>query len=310
VAGEKGVNLEQVEKLNPSVPRIVVADVNAHVAKMMMAGGAAAATTATTAPTATTATTTTAPSGGASGSVSVSAAFTDTTVSGIRKTIAARLLESKTTIPHYYLTVECKLDEMLAVRQKLNRELEERKAGVKLSVNDFVIKAASLACLKVPEANSSWQGTFIRTHHVVDMNVAVSTPNGLVAPVISGTHARGLVDISKAVREVAQKAKDGKLMPADLASGTFTISNLGMFGVDSFSAIINPPQSCILAVGQARRKLVVAEDGESEGTDGTKTATVMNVTLSCDHRTVDGAVGAQWLQQFKKFIEDPLQMIL
>lgn len=299
VAAENSVNLADVSKLNAAVPRIVAADVRAHMEKAPAPSIAAAITTTA-----------------AAAAAAPSTAFTDTTVSNIRKTIAARLLESKTTIPHYYLTVDVELDSMLALRQRLNAELLGRNQSAKLSVNDFVIKAASMACLQVPEANSSWMGQFIRTYSGVDMNVAVSTPNGLVAPVVLATHSKGLLEISAAVRELAQKAKDNKLTPADLSSGTFTISNLGMYGVDSFSAIINPPQSCILAVGQGRKKIVAVSADESaaagtgQGALSYETRTVMSVTLSCDHRTVDGAVGAQWLQHFKRFMQDPVQMLL
>uniref|UniRef100_H2YN64 Dihydrolipoamide acetyltransferase component of pyruvate dehydrogenase complex n=1 Tax=Ciona savignyi TaxID=51511 RepID=H2YN64_CIOSA len=215
---------------------------------------------------------------------------------------AKRLFESKQTIPHYYLTVDVEMDKVVALRKSFNTELE--KEGTKISVNDFFIKASAMACLKIPEANSSWRDTFIRQHNTVDMSIAVSTESGLITPIVFNAHTKGLVAISQDVVSLAGKAREGKLQPSEFMGGTFTLSNLGMFGVKHFSAIINPPQACILAVGSARRELLPdknAENGE---------ATVVSVTLSCDHRVVDGAVGAQWLQHFKKFMEDPTKMLL
>jgi pyruvate dehydrogenase E2 component (dihydrolipoamide acetyltransferase) len=292
VAGEKNIDISQVPKASDA-PRVVAADVLAFASRAPSASVSAPVS----APAASAAS---APAPSVSGT-----AFTDMSVTGIRKTIAERLLQSKQTIPHYYLTVEVEVDKVQAVRAELNAQLSAAKEATKLSLNDFVIKAASLASLKVPEANSSWLGSSIRTYHGVDMNVAIATPNGLLAPVIRSTHAKGVGEISNAVRALAEKAKNGKLLPEELSSGTFTISNLGMFGVTQFAAIVNPPQACILAVGAAQKKVFVAEE-ESKY----RTATVMNVTLSCDHRVVDGAVGAQWLQHFKKLLENPSMMLL
>lgn len=178
------------------------------------------------------------------------------------------------------------------------------KENVKLSVNDFIIKASALACLKVPEVNSSWHETFIRQYNTVDVCVAVSTDNGLITPIVFDADAKGLRAISEDVKSLAAKARDGKLQPHEFQGGTFTISNLGMFGIKSFSAVINPPQAAILAVGGSQDVLLADEKGSSSS------ASLLSLTLSCDHRVVDGAVGAQWLQQLKKYLEQPFTMVL
>ncbi|KAG5836870.1 hypothetical protein ANANG_G00233280 [Anguilla anguilla] len=194
--------------------------------------------------------------------------FTDIPISNIRRVIAQRLMQSKQTIPHYYLSVDINMDQVLELRKELNQEVKAE--NIKLSVNDFLIKASALACLKVPEANSSWLDTIIRQNHVVDVSVAVSTPNGLITPIVFNAHIKGLSAISTDVMSLAAKAREGKLQPHEFQGGTFTISNLGMFDV----------------------------------------ASMMSVTLSCDHRVVDGAVGAQWLAEFRKFLEKPVTMLL
>nr|CAG4641001.1 EOG090X08YX [Eulimnadia texana] len=232
------------------------------------------------------------------------AKFTDIPVTNIRGVIAKRLLQSKQTIPHYYLSVDVNMDAVIALRQEFNGALS--KDGVKLSVNDFVIKAAALACRKVPEANSSWQDSFIRQYQNVDVSVAVSTDRGLITPIVFNAERKGLASISEDVRNLAVKAREGKLQPHEFQGGTFSISNLGMFGVRNFSAIINPPQACILAVGATEKRLI--PDSASE--KGYRAADVMSVTLSCDHRVVDGAVGAQWLAAFKAYLEKPQTMLL
>jgi len=230
--------------------------------------------------------------------------FTDLPVSNIRGVIAKRLLQSKQTIPHYYLSVDVNMEAILAMRKEFNSSLE--KEGGKLSVNDFVIKAAALACGKVPEVNSSWQETFIRQYDSVDVSVAVSTDRGLITPIVFNAERKGLSSISNDIKSLASKAREGKLQPHEFQGGTFSISNLGMFGVRNFTAIINPPQACILAVGGTEKRLVVDESAEQ----GYSSANVMTVTLSCDHRVVDGAVGAQWLAAFKKYMEKPTTMLL
>ncbi|XP_053697705.1 dihydrolipoyllysine-residue acetyltransferase component of pyruvate dehydrogenase complex, mitochondrial [Sabethes cyaneus] len=237
-------------------------------------------------------------------SIPAGAAFVDIPVSNIRAVIAKRLLESKTTIPHYYLTVDVNMDKINKLRSKFNKQLE--KDGVKLSINDFIIKASALACKKVPEANSAWMGAIIRQFDAVDVSVAVSTDRGLITPIVFGADRKGLTDISKDVKNLAAKAREGKLQPQEFQGGTFSVSNLGMFGVTHFSAIINPPQSCILAIGGTQKRIVPDKDSEQ----GWKESDYVAVTLSCDHRTVDGAVGARWLQYFRQFLEDPHSMLL
>ncbi|CAH1135899.1 unnamed protein product [Ceutorhynchus assimilis] len=231
-------------------------------------------------------------------------AFTDIPVSGMRKTIAKRLLESKQQIPHYYLTQEVNVDALLKVRSKFNKKLE--KSGLKLSVNDFVIKATAVASQKVPEANSHWLDSVIRQYKNVDVSVAVSTDKGLITPIIWEANSKGVIQISKAVKELAAKARDGKLQPQEFQGGTISVSNLGMFGTNQFCAIINPPQSCILAIGTTVTRLIPDETKER----GFREAQYLTVTLSADHRVVDGAVGARWLSAFKEAIEDPVAMIL
>lgn len=232
--------------------------------------------------------------------------YTDTPTSQIRKITAQRLSLSKQTIPHYYLTVEIRVDELLKVRKKLN---DQSNGSYKLSVNDFLIKASALANKKVPIVNSSWHDEFIRTYDNVDINVAVNTDKGLFTPVVRDADKIGLVSISETVRNLAAKAKENKLHPNDYEGGTFTISNLGMFGIKTFSAVINPPQACILAVGGTEEKVIVDPNSTNPENPFT-TANVISVTLSCDHRIVDGAIGAQWLQEFKKLMEDPLRLLL
>lgn len=227
----------------------------------------------------------------------------DIPVSNIRAVIAKRLLESKQSIPHYYLSVDIKMDAALAMREQFNKMLEKEK--VKLSVNDIIIKGMAMACKKVPEGNSAWMGEFIRQYNNVDVSVAVSTENGLITPIVFSADTKGIVQISQDVKALAAKAREGKLQPQEFQGGTITVSNLGMFGVKNFSAIINPPQSIILAVGTTETRIIPAKNEQ-----GFSTAQFMSVTASCDHRTVDGAVGAQWLSAFKNFMENPTTMLL
>ena len=225
--------------------------------------------------------------------------YEDVPLTNIRKVIADRLSFSKKNIPHYYVTVSVNVDNLLKLRAKLNSV-----AKTKISVNDMVIKAASLACINVPATNSSWLGETIRSFKEVNMCVAVQTDFGLMAPTLFSTHVKGLEEIAAEVKDIAARARENKLKPEELSGGTFTISNLGMFGVHNFSAIVNPPQACILAVSAAEK--VIIPDGEK----GFKQANLMNVTLSSDHRVVDGAVAAQWGQEFRRFIENPEYMII
>lgn len=230
-----------------------------------------------------------------------SSAYADIPLSNMRKVIAQRLAESKQTIPHYYVTIDVNMDNLLQVREKLN----QRSTGkFKISVNDFLIKAAARAMVDVPEVNSAWHGSFIRQFSRADISVAVATASGLITPIVAGADLKGLAEISEEMKELVSKARTNKLRPEQFQGGTFTISNLGMFGVKHFTAIINPPQSCILAVGGTERRLVPDTTGQPIA------ASIMSVTMSCDHRVVDGATGAQWLKAFKGYLEDPITIIL
>lgn len=220
--------------------------------------------------------------------------------SGMRKTIARRLTESKQTVPHFYLTVDIELDALLEMRKKLNGR---DGAESKLSVNDFIIKACALALSKVPEANAMWTDDAILKFDDVDVSVAVATDAGLITPVIRNANQKGLATISSEMKSLARKAREGKLKPEQFQGGGFTISNLGMFGIREFSAIINPPQACILAVGAGEQRPVV-RDG------ALVIRNMMTCTLSVDHRVVDGAVGAKYLAALKPLLEDPLQLML
>jgi len=228
--------------------------------------------------------------------------YTDADTTNMRKIIAKRLQQSKHEIPHYYLTVECNMDDILKFRSEINKTYE--KEGVKLSVNDFIIKATALASKRVPQCNSAWMDSYIREYHTCDVSIAVDTGNGLITPIVTNVESRGLADISETVKELAGRAKEGKLQPHEFQGGSITVSNLGMFGINQFTAIINPPQACILAVGGTEKKVVVGKGGEPV------VSSMMRVTMSCDHRVVDGAVGAQWLAHFKKFMENPQAMLL
>jgi len=220
----------------------------------------------------------------------------------MRKTIAKRLTSAKTLIPHFYLTIDCNIDELMAMRAKLNAQ-SPKENGYKLSVNDFVVKASALALMRVPEVNASWTETSILRHKRADIGVAVALDFGLITPIVFGAEGKGLSVISNEVKSLAERAKSKKLKPQEYEGGSFSISNLGMFGIKDFTAVINPPQAAILAVGAGEQRAVV-KDGIL------KTATMMTVTLSCDHRVIDGATGARFLQAFKGFIEEPSSMLL
>ncbi|XP_052851159.1 dihydrolipoyllysine-residue acetyltransferase component of pyruvate dehydrogenase complex, mitochondrial isoform X2 [Drosophila gunungcola] len=232
------------------------------------------------------------------------ARFEDIPVTNMRAVIAKRLLESKTQLPHYYVTVQCQVDKLLKFRAKVNKKYE--KQGARVSVNDFIIKAVAIASLKVPEANSAWMDTVIRQYDDVDVSVAVSTDKGLITPIVFNADRKGVLEISKDVKALAAKARDNKLQPHEFQGGTISVSNLGMFGVNQFAAVINPPQSCILAIGTTTKQLVADPDSLK----GFKEVNVLTVTLSADHRVVDGAVAARWLQHFRDYMEDPSNMVL
>lgn len=218
--------------------------------------------------------------------------------SGVRKVIAKRLTESKQTVPHFYLTIDCEIDELLTLRKQLNEV-----AGTKISVNDCVIRAVALAMKKVPNANASWTNDAILRYQNIDISVAVATPNGLVTPIIKNVDMKTMAQISGEMKDLGMRAREGKLRPEEFQGGGFTISNLGMYGIREFSAIINPPQSCILAVGAGEQRPVV-KNGQLA------IATVMTCTLSVDHRSVDGAVGAEFLAAFKPMIEKPYSLVV
>jgi pyruvate dehydrogenase E2 component (dihydrolipoamide acetyltransferase) len=224
--------------------------------------------------------------------------FTEKPHSAMRRVIARRLSESKQTVPHFYLSVDCVIDDLLKMRKTLNA-----KSDTRISVNDFAIRAAALALRQVPAANASWSDDAILLWERVDVAVAVALDDGLITPIVKAADQKGLAQIAKETKDLAERARTGKLKLEEFQGGTFSISNLGMYGIREFAAVINPPQGCILAVGAGEQRPVV-KDGQLA------VATVMTCTLSCDHRVVDGAVGAQFLAAFKKLIEDPLTMLL
>ena len=218
----------------------------------------------------------------------------------MRKTIAKRLVESSLNSPHIYLSIDCNIDNLLDFRSKINSEFGDE---CKLSVNDIIIKATATTLKKVPECNVSWENENTKFFNSSDISVAVAIEGGLITPIIKNAEKKGLHDISNEMSELVEKAKTGNLLPVEYEGGTFSISNLGMFGIKNFTAIINPPQSAILAVGAGQKIPIVKEND-------VVIANVMNVTLSCDHRIIDGAVGAKFLQVFKKIIENPVLMTL
>ena len=218
----------------------------------------------------------------------------------MRRVIAERLQQSKQTAPHFYLTIDCEIDNLLAARKALNEAAED---GVKISVNDMVVKAAAAALMAEPDVNGYFEAEGCRYFSTADICVAVAVDGGLVTPVLHQVENLGLAEISRKTADLAARARSGMLDPSEYAGGSFTISNLGMYGIREFAAVINPPQSAILAVGAGEQRPVV-KNGELA------VATVMSVTLSADHRIVDGALGAKWLQAFKRAIEQPVTMLL
>jgi pyruvate dehydrogenase E2 component (dihydrolipoamide acetyltransferase) len=221
-------------------------------------------------------------------------------VSNMRKVIAKRLIEAKQSVPHFYLTVDCNVSSLVKAREKIN---EEAQGAYKLSVNDFIIKACALALKQVPSANASWIEDQIFQYKSADVAVAVAIEGGLITPIIRQAETKGLIDISREMKALAERAREGKLKPQEFQGGTFSLSNLGMYGVKEFSAIINPPQGCILAVGASEERPIIKAGLLT-------TAMMMTCTLSVDHRVVDGAIGANFLKVFKQLIENPINMIL
>ena len=220
--------------------------------------------------------------------------------SQMRKAIASRLQASKQQAPHFYLTVDCVIDNLLEARKALNAKAAE---GIKISINDMIIRAAAMALITVPEANASWEGENTRLFRHADIAMAVAIDGGLITPIVWAAEQKGLAALSQVTADLAARARDGKLAASEYTGGSFTISNLGMFGVREFAAVINPPHGAILAVGVGEQRPIVIDGNLA-------VATVMSVTLSADHRAVDGSVGARWLQAFKGFIENPVTMLL
>ncbi|MDP6351832.1 MAG: 2-oxo acid dehydrogenase subunit E2, partial [Alphaproteobacteria bacterium] len=283
MASQAGLELAGLSGTGPR-GRIVKADIEAA-----LAGGAGAPATAAAE----------APAHIAQQQVVPGADSTEVRNTGMRKIIARRLQESKQSVPHFYLTVDCEIDELLKIRADLNG----RSDAYKISVNDFVVRATALALRKVPEANASWTEAATIRHNRVDVSVAVAIEGGLITPIVFNADHKGLAEISAEVKELSARAREGGLKPEEYQGGTFSVSNLGMYGIKEFSAIINPPQSGILAIGAGEQRPVVRDRALA-------VATVMSCTLSGDHRIIDGAVGAAWLAAFKRLIEDPLTMLL
>jgi pyruvate dehydrogenase E2 component (dihydrolipoamide acetyltransferase) len=279
IAEEKGIDLSSVQGSGPG-GRIVKADLEAAPAKAAAPALAPAAAAASVAP----------------GEIPHEAVK----LSNVRKTIARRLTESKQTIPHYYLTVDIQLDALLKLRSELNKGLEPR--GIKLSVNDLLIKALAMALIEVPTANVSFAGDQMLKYSRADISVAVAIPDGLITPIIFGADTKTLSTISKEMTDLAGRARDGKLQPQEYQGGTASISNLGMFGIKQFDAVINPPQGMIMAVGAGEKRPYVVNDS-------LQIATVMSASGSFDHRAIDGAEGAKLMQAFKRLIENPLGML-
>lgn len=245
-------------------------------------------------------------SGSVGAAVAAGAAYEDIPISSMRKTIASRLKESVSENPHYFVSSNLSVSKLLKLRQALNSTANGK---YKLSVNDFLIKAMAVASTKVPAVNSSWRDGVIRQYNTVDVSVAVSTPSGLITPIVKGVEGKGLESISAAVKELAKKARDNKLKPEEYQGGSISISNMGMNpAVERFTAVINPPQAAILAVGSTQKVAVPVEN--EDGTTGVAWEDQIVVTASFDHKVIDGAVGAEWMREFKKVIENPLELLL
>jgi len=224
-------------------------------------------------------------------------------VNNMRKIIASRLLESKQTIPHFYLTIDCNMDRLLEMRSAINQHFEQIKSSAKITVNDLMIKASAMALRDVPAANVSWMGEAIYQYNNVDVAVAVSIDNGLITPIIRNADHKTISQISSEIKELAQRARTTGLAPHEFQGGGFSISNLGMFGIKQFNAIINPPQGCILAIGATEKRVIVGAGDKME------IANMTSLTLSCDHRVIDGSVGAMYLASLKSFVEAPVMLM-
>ncbi|TMV14543.1 pyruvate dehydrogenase complex dihydrolipoamide acetyltransferase [Arenibacterium halophilum] len=295
IAADKGLDLASITGSGPH-GRIVKADVEAAKPGAAKPAEAPAKAEKASAPALATG-----PSADAVAKMYEGRAYEEIKLDGMRKTIAARLTEAKQSIPHFYLRRDIKLDALLKFRGDLNKQLEGR--GVKLSVNDFIIKACALALQSVPEGNSVWAGDRVLRLKPSDVAVAVAIEGGLFTPVLKDAEMKSLSALSSEMKDLATRARDRKLAPHEYQGGSFAISNLGMFGIDNFDAVINPPHGAILAVGAGVKKPVVGKDGELS------VATVMSVTLSVDHRVIDGALGAQLLQAIVDNLENPMVML-
>jgi pyruvate dehydrogenase E2 component (dihydrolipoamide acetyltransferase) len=298
IAADKGLDLSQIQGSGPH-GRIIKADVEGATAQPAPAAAPATPPAPTAAPAA--AAIATGPSTDVVLKTYADRPYEEVSLDGMRKTIAARLTEAKQSVPHFYLRRDIQLDELLKFRSQLNKQLESR--GVKLSVNDFVIKACALALQAVPDANAVWAGDRVLKFKKSDVAVAVAIEGGLFTPVLQNADDKSLSALSTEMKDLAARARDRKLAPHEYQGGSFAISNLGMFGIDNFDAIINPPHAAILAVGAGVKKPIVGKDGELA------VGTVMSVTLSVDHRVIDGALGAQLLQAIKDNIENPMLML-
>ncbi|GAA6207809.1 pyruvate dehydrogenase complex dihydrolipoamide acetyltransferase [Cognatishimia sp. WU-CL00825] len=298
IAADKGVDLASLQGSGPK-GRIVKADVLAADAAPVAASAPVTAPAAQTAPAATAMAS--GPSADVVARMYEGRAFEEVSLDGMRKTIAARLTEAKQSIPHFYLRRDIQLDALLKFRSDLNKQLAER--GVKLSVNDFIIKAVALALQSVPEANAVWAGDRVLQMKASDVAVAVAIEGGLFTPVLQDAEMKSLSALSAQMKDLAGRARDRKLAPSEYQGGSFAISNLGMFGIDNFDAIVNPPHAGILAVGAGVKKPVVDADG------ALAVATVMSVTMSVDHRVIDGAVGANLLNAIVANLENPMMML-
>lgn len=299
IAEAAGINLAQVKGTGPN-GRIVKADVEAARGQAPQPAPSAAPSAPVAAATAAAATPATAPRA-PSPLPYAEGTYDVVPLDGMRRTIARRMTESFRDVPHFPLNIDLEIDKLLELRKQLNQVGAAQNA--KVSVNDLVIKAAALACKRVPEANASYTPDGLLIHHHADIAVAVAIEGGLITPVIRKAETKGLAAISDEMKTLADKARNRKLMPEDYAGGTFSISNLGMMGIKSFMSIINEPQGCILSVGAGEQRPVVKNGALA-------IATVMSVTLTCDHRVVDGAIGSAWLAAFKSLIEEPIGLML
>jgi pyruvate dehydrogenase E2 component (dihydrolipoamide acetyltransferase) len=285
LAEQQGIDLSALQGSGPG-GRIVKADVDGAAGKAPAAAAAAAAPAPGAAPPAV---------------VETDIPHEAVKLSNMRKTIARRLTEAKQTIPHIYLTVDIRLDALLKLRGELNKGLEAR--GVKLSVNDLLIKALAIALIEVPECNVSISGDQLLKYSRADISVAVSIPGGLITPIVAGADTKSLSAVSREMTELASRAKEGKLQPHEYQGGTASISNMGMFGIKQFDAVINPPQGMIMAIGAGEKRPYVIDDS-------LQIATIMSATGSFDHRAIDGADGARLMQAFKRLVEAPLGMLV